>query len=158
MLCWTWGSSPVPRWYRGVWCKPWVDYSSGHWKLYGRHAKKGHIFIWTNACVLFHMTQLIFRNKTKTAVGNQINTVSETNKYRTRWSKFTDENACLCTQQSGSKWIEGIWCGLFVCYSFISQNFSKAGRRLFVHTKLCASNTNTLCPSSITYVTSSHCR
>jgi len=80
------------------------------------------------------MTQLIFRSKTKTTAGDQINTVSKTNKHRTQRSKLTDENTCLCTQKSGSNWIERISCGLFVCYSFISPNFSKACRRLFVHT------------------------
>jgi len=35
-----------------------------------------------NVCALFHMTQLIFRSKTKTTVGDQINTVSKINKHR----------------------------------------------------------------------------
>jgi len=62
-----------------------------------------------NAYVLFHMTQLIFRSKTKTTVGDQPNTVSKTNKHITRWSKFTDENACLYTQKSGSNWRNLVW-------------------------------------------------
>ena len=115
----------------------WITALQGHWKLYGKHAKNGEIFIWMNVCVLFHMTQLIFRSKKKTTVEDQINTDSKTNKHRTRRSKITDENACLCTQKSGSNWNEGIWsgkiwCGLFIYYSFISPNFFKPGRRLFV--------------------------
>jgi len=49
--------------------------------------QKGRLFIWMNACVLFHMIPMIFRSKTKTTVGDQINTVSKTNKHRTRWSE-----------------------------------------------------------------------
>jgi len=67
----------------------------------------------------------------KTTVRDQINTVRKNKQAQntvTRWRKFTDENAYLGTQKSGSNWIEGIY------YSFISSNFSKAGRRLFVHT------------------------
>jgi len=40
-----------------------------------------------NVCALFHMIPVIFRSKTKTTVGDQINTVSKKNKHRTRWSK-----------------------------------------------------------------------
>jgi len=31
-------------------------------------------------------------------------------------------------------WCGKIWCGLFIYYSFFSPTFSKACRRLFVHT------------------------
>jgi len=59
------------------------------WKLYGRHAKNGQIFIWMNACVLFHTTQLIFTSKTKTTILDQINRVSKIIKHRTRWNERT---------------------------------------------------------------------
>ena len=49
--------------------------------------KNCQIFIWMNACVLFHMTQLIFRSTTKTTVVDQINRVSKTIKHRTRWNE-----------------------------------------------------------------------
>jgi len=90
-------------------------------------------------CIVSYDSADIQRQK-KTTVGDQINTVNKTNKHRTRWSKFTDENPRLCMQKSGSNWIEGIrcgkiWCGLCIYYSFVSAIFYKAGRRLFVHTR-----------------------
>jgi len=116
----------------------WITALLGYWKLYGRHAKNGQIFIWTNACVLFHMNQLVCRRKTKTTVGDQINTVSKTNKHRTRWSKFTDENACLCITDW---WIElkefGVVC-LFIIHLFL-QIFPKlVVVYLCTHTLSCA--------------------
>jgi len=56
-LCWTWGTSPVPCWYRGVWSESWVNYSPLRpLEIIWEACKNGHVFVWMIACVLFHMT------------------------------------------------------------------------------------------------------
>jgi len=139
-LCWTWRTSPVPCWYRGVWSKSWVNYNP----LRPLETIWEPLQQWSN----FYLNECMFivsydpddiQKQDKTRVRDQINTVSKTNKHRTRWRKFTDENACLCTQKSRSNLIEGIqygeiWGGMLIYYLFVSPNFSKAGRRLFVRT------------------------
>jgi len=48
---------------------------------------------------LVHQPHLsLFEKCWKTTVRYQISTVRKTNKHRAWWSKFTDENTCLCTQ------------------------------------------------------------
>jgi len=79
--------------------QPWVNYSplrpvETTWEV----CKNGQIVIWLNACVLFHMTQLILRSEKKITAGDQINTVSKTNKHRTRWSEHKTA-FCVHSQQ-----------------------------------------------------------
>jgi len=48
----------------------------------------------------------LFEQYWKTAVGNEISTARKTNKHRTRWSKFADEESMLIYTK---EWIKFNW-------------------------------------------------